>query len=139
MPGPTTEEPPVAPPSADDYVDRAREEPRDEAWAAPTERLFEEDLRVKAQRLGFRVGVVGCHTESCVAELFWDSLRDARQDFKETLGGPERTGCRPRLLLTEGGSDDAPEMGRLVLHCMAQRQRAARQAGLVVDEGNEEP
>jgi hypothetical protein len=129
---------PPSEPKAQDYVERARAEARDESWAGPTERVFEEDLKAKAQRLDFRVGSVECYDHSCVAELFWSSLREARADFKEALAAPERTGCRPRLLLTEDGHEDASEMGVMVLHCKAKRQRAARMAGVPVAEDDDE-
>jgi len=125
-------------PTAQDYIDRARAEPRDDSWAGPIERVFEEDLKAKAQRLNFRVGEVVCYSHSCVAELFWSSLRDARADFKDALGAPERTACQPRLLLTEDGHEDAPEMGVMVLHCNAQQQRAARRAGVVTVDHDDE-
>jgi hypothetical protein len=133
-----TEELANAEPSAQDYIDRARAEPRDDAWAGPMEQLFEEDLREKAQKHDFRVGAVQCHTDSCEAELFWNSLREARADFKAVLDEPERSRCQPRLILTEGGHEDAPEMGVMLLHCKTQRQRAARRAGVVPVEDEEE-
>jgi hypothetical protein len=125
-------------PSPQDYIDRARAEPRDDAWAGPTEQLFEEDLRAKAQQHGFRVGNVECYTNTCEAELFWSSLADARADFKNVLAEPERSRCLPRLILTEGAHEDAPEMGVMLLHCKSQRQRAARQAGVTPIEDEEQ-
>jgi hypothetical protein len=125
-------------PSPQDYIDRARAEPRDDAWAGPTEQLFEEDLRAKAQQHGFRVGNVECYTNTCEAELFWSSLADARADFKNVLAEPERSRCLPRLILTEGAHEDAPEMGVMLLHCKSQRQRAARQAGVIPIEDEEQ-
>jgi hypothetical protein len=131
----STDEPAEAEPSSQDYIDRARAEARDDDWAGPMERLFEEDLRAKAEKHGFRVGNVECHTNTCEAELFWASLGDARADFKNVLAEPERSQCLPRLILTEGAHEDAPEMGVMLLHCKSQRQRAARRAGVVpVDE-----
>ena len=129
--------PPETEPSGQDYIDRAMAEARDDAWAGPTERLFEEDLRAKAKQYDFRVGRVECHTNTCEAELFWSSLRDARADFEAVLGEPERAECQPRLILSEGANEDAPEMGVMLLHCQSQRQRAARRAGVapVDDEG----
>lgn len=88
---PAAEQSPPAEPRPEDYVDSARAEQRDDSWAAPTERLFEEDLTIKGQQLGFRVGTVECRTTSCIAELFWNSLREARADFKQTLGAPDRS------------------------------------------------
>jgi hypothetical protein len=133
-----TDEPLEAEPSAQDYIDSVRAEPRDDAWAGPTEQLFEEDLREKAQQHDFRVGAVVCHTNSCEAELYWNSLREARADFKAALDEPERSRCQPRLILTDGGHEDAPEMGVMLLHCKAQRQRAARRAGVAPVQGEEE-
>ena len=121
-------------PSAQDYIDRAKAEPRDDAWAGPTERLFGEDLRAKAEKYDFRVGRVECRTNTCNAELSWSSLRDARAHFEGVLGEPERVGCQPRLLLTEGANEDAPEMGVMLLHCRSQRERAARRAGVAPAE-----
>jgi hypothetical protein len=125
-------------PSPQDYIDRARAEPRDDAWAGPTEQLFEEDLQSKANAHDFRIGAVECHTNTCTAELFWSSLREARADFKSVLGEPDRSRCQPRLILTEGAHDDAPEMGVMLLHCKSQRQRAARNAGQTPVDDDEE-
>jgi len=133
-----TDEPLEAEPSAQDHIDRVRAEPRDDAWARPTEQLFEEDLREKAQKYDFRVGAVVCHTNSCEAELFWNSLKEARADFKAALGEPERSRCQPRLILTDGAPEDAPEMGVMLLHCKTQRQRAARRAGLAPADDDDE-
>jgi len=133
------DEPAEAEPTPQDYIERVRAEPRDDAWARPTEQLFEEDLREKAQQYDFRVGAVVCHTNSCEAELFWNSLKEARADFKAVLGEPERSRCQPRLILTDGAPEDAPEMGVMLLHCKTQRQRAARRAGLApADDDDEE-
>lgn len=116
-------------PEPQDYVDQARAEPRDDAWADAMERTFGEDLKAKGKELDFRVGQVECFQASCTAELFWSSLREARADFKAALGEPDHTHCSPRLSLSKTGNEASPEMGVMVLDCKTARERAAMRAG----------
>lgn len=118
-----------AEPTAQDYIDHARAEPRDEAWANAMERTFGEDLGNKAKQQNFRLGRIECFATSCTAELFWDTLREARAGLKGALGGPDHTRCSPRLLLSREGNENAAEMGVMVLDCKAERERAAIRAG----------
>jgi len=118
-----------AEPTDQSYIEHARAEPRDDAWANAMERTFGEDLENKAKQLNFRVGRIECFATSCTAELFWDSLREARAGLKGALGGPDHTHCSPRLLLSREGNENAAEMGVMVLDCKADRERAAIRAG----------
>jgi hypothetical protein len=109
----------------EDRVRRAREEPRDKAWAKATEEILTDDLTEKARTSTFRIHDVDCHSTLCIAELSWQSLRDARAEFKSVLGLPNGSNCHPMLLLPEDGMEEQPALGTMLLDCASQRARQA--------------
>jgi hypothetical protein len=112
-------------PTPQDYIDEVRSQPRDDAWAAPMERTLSQDLKEKANKLGFRLGLIECFRDSCTVEAFWNTLREGRADFKVALGEPDHSRCSPRLLLSRDGNEDAPEMGVFVFDCKVSREHSA--------------
>lgn len=118
--------------TAEDYVRQAQAEPRDDAWAEPTRQLFEEDLRVKAEAMDFRIRSVECRSKSCLAELGFSSLSKARADFKAVLSPPNRPDCHGRLLLPPDGDEAKPILAYMILDC---GERRAREAALATPLG----
>jgi hypothetical protein len=110
-------------PTAEDYVRAVQAEQRDDVWATATSGQFEQDLRDKGERLGFRVRSVDCRSARCYAELDYESLRVARAGFKEVLGSPNRVGCPLRLLYPTDGLESAPLMGVMIVDCRGRQGR----------------
>ena len=120
-------------PTPEAYVREVQSEKRDEAWAAPTARQLEEDLRDKGERLGFRVRSVDCRSARCFAELDYESLHAARAGFKQAFDAPDHLNCPIRLFFPTEGSDSAPVLGTMIVDC---RGRNGRGEGTASPEAN---
>jgi hypothetical protein len=108
------------------HIQKHLSDPVDTAWATRVTPALESDLKVALADTKATLGSLSCRSTSCLGELDWPSLAQARDEVKKMIFAPLRVNCGRTAVIPPDATDDkAPVRMDVLFDCSAWKAKGS--------------
>jgi hypothetical protein len=98
-------------------------EPRDQTWAGQASQSLSDNFRETAKTAHFTFQGIDCRTTTCVADVTFDTYRDAKSQFPRVLHTLYNPPCAVSIYLPLAQNDTDPYPAKAILDCEEARSQ----------------